>query len=129
MLAAAILTAVAAAMFLAPRAAAYHTWTEFTYWSGNLTPQEGRGSAYGNICGAVWGSRSNWTVGSGRVVVVALINTSGGWVKSARSSTGGQVGVTVTPGPVLKAHCKNDGTVTFSQTCRYLWAYSDNPCA
>lgn len=120
---------VVAFCVLPQQASAYHTWAEWQYWSGNLAPQLGKGSPYSDICGTVWGSRSNWTVGSGRIVVVALIDTSGGWYRSARSSVDGQVGVTSDPGLALKAHCKNDGTVTFSQTCRYLYAYYDGSCA
>ena len=120
-------TLVAAAAAIVPAAVAYHQWNESVYHSGYLAPQQGASTGY-SFCNRYWGSRANWSATPWEMTA-ALINTSGGWVASARSGTG-HVGVTIDIGPVVKAHCKNaENTWTFSSTCRSLIAYFDGGCA
>ncbi len=113
---------------LAGTASALHLWNEYQFHSGSLGPQQGAGTDYPGCGNRIWGSRANWSA-TPKEMTAALINTSGGWVESARSGTG-HVGVTVTPGQSLKAHCKNAETnYTFSSNCHYLIAWYDGGCA
>lgn len=117
---------IVAMIAFVPAATALHiSQPEVVYWSGNLAPQAGQGT-WGYPCHSIWGSRARWGAASQRAMTVALISTSGGWVRSARS-TAGVVGVTYNIGAsqTLKAYCKNSGTATFPPECSYGAAVYD----
>lgn len=88
-----------------------------TFHSGYLDPDQGDGTGY-YYCHRLWQSRASW--GYGPYMTVALIDTSGGWVRSGRDYDGAvEAAVSPSSGYSLKAHCKNsDATSTFLVTCR-----------
>jgi hypothetical protein len=113
----------------APPAQATHVSNFAQYFDGWLAP--GQGASTGHYyCDHLWRSEASWDA-AGWHVTVAIIEPGGGWISSARSSSGA-VFTEVSPETATanKAHCKNtEGIYSFSVRCYRAFAYVHGVCA
>lgn len=121
----AIIAALAGALMFSVSGASADYQSYADYFNGYLAPGQGASTAYDtNTCIAYSGSRASGP--AGWYMTVALIDTSGGWRRSARGNGGG-VFVYLDPDTVAnaisynkKAHCNNsENGYTFSMECSY----------
>ena len=113
----------------APSAHATHISNFAQYFEGWLAPGQGESTGHYH-CDKLWRSSSSWDA-AGWHVTVAIIEPGGGWISSARSSSG-HVATEVSPDTVTsnKAHCKNAESIySFSVRCSRAFAYEHGLCA
>lgn len=129
--------ALAAAIILAAlslTAAALAAEQSYTYFSGYVAPQTGKGYFYDTVCKPVFElDITNSPVGWRKTAV--LINTSGSWVRRA-DSTAAAFGVVISPITQAEAQrwrkkpfCKNnENAYTFSMACTQYWYVTGLTC-
>jgi hypothetical protein len=112
----------------APTAFGYHHSSPAAYFNGHLGPQQGAASGY-YTCYRLHHSAAQWSA-TGWFVTAAIIDSSGGWIRSSRSSSG-YVSADVNPATTgrNKAHCKNAESIySFSVACSLIYAYTHGTC-
>ena len=122
-----IVICAAAAWNIVP-AFGYHKSSPAAYFNGFLGPQQGASSGYYS-CSRLHHSAAQWSA-TGWLVTAAIINTSGGWIRSSRSRDG-YVYADVNPATTgtNKAHCKNaENIYSFSIFCSVIYAYPHGTC-
>jgi hypothetical protein len=121
-----IAVAVACTLAVASRSEAMVCCSNHPYFSGYVAPGQGAASGYDDLCNnAIKSSQAN-TPG-GYYATVALIDRSGGWRRSSRS-TNPMVRVFVDPNTEAgalayskKAYCKNsDNIFVYQIYCNYV---------
>jgi hypothetical protein len=112
----------------ASAALAYHQSSPVAYFNGYLGPQQGAASGYYS-CFRLHHSAAQWSA-TGWFVTAAIINGSGGWIRSSRGSSG-YVSADVNPATTgrNKAHCKNaEGIYSFAVACSLIYAHPHSTC-